>query len=222
MADTVRPRVATPRVALPKIPPQSSAQQNNAPKTASTQQIQANRSESKIFHAGGLVDHVGSQVQITNIVSQVYIGEVYSCGTELVLSTGPAEYHIIPISKITKYEILSKDEISSKRSVDDDATREKDREKDRQAKSKEVRLIKPPGVSTLGQRIFLMLDRTLPVRWHNQSIIVLDNVLIEPPYNVEDCKAPAKHGKQLERVKELVKNELEKIRKDTTLGRRGG
>ena len=60
------------------------------------------------------------------------------------------------------------------------------------------------------------------MRWHNKSIIVLDNVLIEPPYGVEDCKAPAKYGKQLERVKELVKNELEKMPKDNTMGRRGG
>jgi hypothetical protein len=52
--------------------------------------------------------------------------------------------------------------------------------------------------------------------------MVLDNVLIEPPYGVEDCKAPAKHVKQLERVKELVKNEQEKMQKDNTLGRRGG
>jgi len=47
-------------------------------------------------------------------------------------------------------------------------------------------------------------------------------VLIEPPYSVEDCKAPVKHAKQLERVKELVKNEQEKMQKDNTLGRRGG
>jgi protein LSM12 len=63
---------------------------------------------------------------------------------------------------------------------------------------------------------------SLPVHWHNKSIIVMDNVRIEPPYGVEDCKAPTKHAKQLERVKELVKNEQEKMQKDNTLGRRGG
>jgi len=218
--------VATPKVALPKIPSPSSAQQNAVPKSASTQLIEANRSDNNSLQAGRLVDHVGSRVQITNIVSHVYTGEVYSCDTELVLSTGPTDYHIIPISMITKYEVLSKDGTSSKRSVDDSAAREKERdkvrEKERQTSSKEGWLIKPSGVSTLGHKLFLMLDRTLPVRWHNKSIVVLDNVLIEPPYNVEDCKAPAKHGKQLGRVKELVKNELERMPKDTTLGRRGG
>lgn len=63
---------------------------------------------------------------------------------------------------------------------------------------------------------------SLPVRWHEKSIIVMDNVLIEPPYGVNDCKAPPKNAKQLERVKELVKNEQEKSQKDNTLGRKGG
>jgi hypothetical protein len=62
----------------------------------------------------------------------------------------------------------------------------------------------------------------LPVRWQNKSIVVLDSVLIEPPYGVEDCKAPAKHAKQLERVKELVRNEQEKLQKENALSRRGG
>jgi hypothetical protein len=151
------------------------------------------------------------------------------------LNTGPTDYHIIPIHKVTKYEILSRDESPSKRAVDEGA----EKEKERQAKLREERLAKPPGVSSVGHRLFLTLDKTyadstscldaannnpsLPVRWHNgKSIIVLDNVLIEPPYGVEDCKAPAKHIKQLERVKELVKNEQEKMQKDNTLGRRGG
>ena len=49
----------------------------------------------------------------------------------------------------------------------------------------------------------------------------MDNVQIDPPYGVNDCKA-LKNGKQLERVKELVKNEQERFQKDNTLGRRGG
>jgi hypothetical protein len=50
----------------------------------------------------------------------------------------------------------------------------------------------------------------------------LDNVVIEPPYGVEDCKAMKGNGKQLERVRELVKNEGERAGKDNILGRRGG
>lgn len=57
----------------------------------------------------------------------------------------------------------------------------------------------------------------LPVRWNDKKIVVLDNVTIEPPYDADDCKAPAKHSKQLERVRELVRREREKV-----AGRRGG
>ncbi len=46
--------------------------------------------------------------------------------------------------------------------------------------------------------------------------------MIDPPYEVDDCKAPSKHAKQLERVKELVRLEREKMPKDTAVGRRGG
>lgn len=67
-----------------------------------------------------------------------------------------------------------------------------------------------------------IIFNSLPVSWRNKSIVVLDDVLIEPPYGVEDCRAPAKHAKQLERVKDLVRNEQEKMQKDNTLVRRGG
>jgi len=52
--------------------------------------------------------------------------------------------------------------------------------------------------------------------------VVLDSVLIEPPYAAENCKAPQKNHKELQRVKELVTREREKLTKDNTLGRRGG
>jgi hypothetical protein len=72
------------------------------------------------------------------------------------LSTGPFDYHIIPLNKISKYEVLSRDESPPKRPVDE-AT---EKEKERQAKLKEEKLVKPPGVSNTGHRLFLMLGKT--------------------------------------------------------------
>jgi hypothetical protein len=72
------------------------------------------------------------------------------------LSTGLFDYHIIPLSKVSKYELLSRDESPPKRSAEEAA----EKEKERQAKLKEERLIKPPGVSNIGHRLFLMLDKT--------------------------------------------------------------
>lgn len=65
-------------------------------------------------------------------------------------------------------------------------------------------------------------DNRLPVRFSERTIVVLDSVLIEPPYAAENCKAPQKNHKELQRVKELVTREREKLTKDNTLGRRGG
>jgi hypothetical protein len=70
------------------------------------------------------------------------------------LSTGPYDYHIIPLSKISRYEVLSRDESPTKRPVEEAA------EKERQAKLKEEKLVKPPGVSNTGHRLFMMLDKT--------------------------------------------------------------
>jgi len=72
------------------------------------------------------------------------------------LSTGPVDYHIIPINKISRYEVLSRDESPTKRPLDEAV----EKEKERQAKLKEEKLVKPPGVSNAGHRLFLMLDKT--------------------------------------------------------------
>jgi hypothetical protein len=84
------------------------------------------------------------------------VGTIYSCDSDLVLSTGPSDYHIIPLSKILKYEVLSRDESPPKRSIGEAV----EKEKERQAKLKEERLVKPSDVSSTGHRLFLMLDRT--------------------------------------------------------------
>jgi hypothetical protein len=52
----------------------------------------------------------------------------------------------------------------------------------------------------------------------------MDTITIDAPYGANDCKAPAKSAKQLERVRELVRKvqEKEKPLKDSTFERRGG
>ncbi|RKP04977.1 anticodon-binding domain-containing protein [Thamnocephalis sphaerospora] len=59
------------------------------------------------------------------------------------------------------------------------------------------------GVDKEAQDIFDALSKTLPCRWHEQTIVVLDEVLVEPPYTVESCKANASSSSSLARVKKL-------------------
>ena len=96
------------------------------------------------------------RVRITNTLSKSFVGTIYACDTDVVLSTGPFDYHIIPVSKVVKCDVLSRDESPSKWTGDDSA----EKEKERQAKLKEERLARPPGVSNSGHRLFLTLDKT--------------------------------------------------------------
>ncbi|KAG5518247.1 hypothetical protein PMAC_003043 [Pneumocystis sp. 'macacae'] len=45
---------------------------------------------------------------------------------------------------------------------------------------------------------------SLPCRWEKQSIIVLDEVYIDPPYTVEACRANSKDSKGYSRVCKVV------------------
>lgn len=47
----------------------------------------------------------------------------------------------------------------------------------------------------------------LPCRWSNDTIVVLDEVLIQPPYDVDSCKANSSSASSLARVKKVVRCE---------------
>jgi len=49
-----------------------------------------------------------------------------------------------------------------------------------------------------------MSCRLTEVRWHNQSIIVLNEVTIVPPYTVDDCSATDPNSHALQHVRKLV------------------
>ncbi|KAG0252464.1 hypothetical protein BG011_006950 [Mortierella polycephala] len=63
------------------------------------------------------------------------------------------------------------------------------------------------GVSSIGQDIFDALSKTLPCRWANDQIVVMDEVIIAPPYEPENCKANASSSYTLARVKKVLEGE---------------
>ncbi|GAN02847.1 conserved hypothetical protein [Mucor ambiguus] len=61
------------------------------------------------------------------------------------------------------------------------------------------------GVTKEGQDIFNALSKTLPCRWSKDTIVVMDEILITPPYGVDNCKANATSSALLARVKKVCK-----------------
>ena len=52
----------------------------------------------------------------------------------------------------------------------------------------------------------------MPVRWHNQEIIVHEAVIIAPPYRVNDCKGPKDKQETLGRVRKVLEGERRKLK----------
>ncbi|KAI8063403.1 anticodon-binding domain-containing protein [Gilbertella persicaria] len=69
------------------------------------------------------------------------------------------------------------------------------------------------GVTKEAQDIFNALSKTLPCRWSKDTIVVMDEILISPPYGVEDCKANATSAALLARVKKVLEGERKRLLK---------
>ncbi|KAJ2696195.1 hypothetical protein FB645_006276 [Coemansia sp. IMI 203386] len=67
------------------------------------------------------------------------------------------------------------------------------------------------GVTDVAQSIFEALSRTLPCRWDQSKIVVLDEVIIESPYSVDNCREITQAPVTLQRVKKVLQGELNRI-----------
>ncbi|KAJ2510978.1 hypothetical protein GGI11_005276 [Coemansia sp. RSA 2049] len=72
------------------------------------------------------------------------------------------------------------------------------------------------GVSDKGQAIFDALSKTLPCRWNQGKIVVLDEVSIEPPYDVDNCRELTEGSFSLQRVKKVLQGELGRLERSGT------
>ncbi|CCJ28321.1 unnamed protein product [Pneumocystis jirovecii] len=75
------------------------------------------------------------------------------------------------------------------------------------------------GVTQEAQNLFDSLSKTLPCRWEKQSIIVLDEVYIDPPYTVEACWTDSKDSKSYSRVCKVLEGERQRL---DAVSHRGG
>ncbi|OLY78958.1 Protein LSM12-like protein [Smittium mucronatum] len=63
------------------------------------------------------------------------------------------------------------------------------------------------GVTSEAQGIFNALNKTLPCRWIGDKISVLDEIIIEPPYDISNCKSLNSTSESLDRVKKVLTGE---------------
>ncbi|KAJ1857032.1 hypothetical protein GGH12_001829 [Coemansia sp. RSA 1822] len=74
------------------------------------------------------------------------------------------------------------------------------------------------GVSEHAQSIFEALSKTLPCRWDQSRIIVLDEIAIDPPYTADTCRELTSAASTLLRVKKVLQGELGRLGRATPVG----
>ncbi|KAJ9664809.1 hypothetical protein H2201_005030 [Coniosporium apollinis] len=114
------------------------------------------------------------------------------------LSNQPADYHIVPVSHIQSFQLLSlpptngsggfEAAVPGIHRVDTEALRQREAAAVRKLKEKEA--MRGRGVGREAQEMFDALAKIYPARWDNSTIIVNDAVMIDKPYTPEACRAP--------------------------------
>ncbi|KAI9370473.1 anticodon-binding domain-containing protein [Aspergillus egyptiacus] len=181
-----------------------------------------------------LNDAVGARVRIsTSPVASTIEGTLFTADpvTNLVaINTADSKlsqagnYHVIPISRIQSFQLLSlapsSQDNESSPSVPEslpslhalDIRALKAREANAVSKIQEGEARRGKGVTQEAQDIFNAISRTMPTRWNGTNIVVADAVTIAHPYNKEDCRALVAGDKAaLERVQKVLEMERKKI-----------
>ncbi|KAI9332253.1 anticodon-binding domain-containing protein [Obelidium mucronatum] len=84
-------------------------------------------------------------------------------------------------------------------------------QRERVALNKERDIAKKIGVnvSKKAQDIFNALDKTLPTRWNGEAILVLDEVMIMPPYGIDDVRGiTPTAGTAVDRVQKILQSSI--------------
>jgi len=138
-------------------------------------------------------------------------------------STQSGDYHLIPISRIQSFQILSLAPAlngadggcfaNAQPSIHAlDVRTLKTREMNAVAKLQEQEARRGKGVTREAQELFDAFSRTTPARWDGTSIVVADAVVIAKPYRVDDCRSlAAGDSAALTRVRKVLEMERKKI-----------
>lgn len=128
--------------------------------------------------------------------------------------TQSGDYHVIPVSRIQSFQLLTLPSTSSESPSFTDAQPTIQALDTRALKTREIKAVseilerearRGKGVTREAQDIFDAFSRTMPARWDGPNIIVADAVTIAPPYRVDECR-PLVEGDTaaLARVRKVV------------------
>ncbi|KAF2724014.1 hypothetical protein K431DRAFT_241593 [Polychaeton citri CBS 116435] len=239
MAETKRNSIAG-KVATPKANPSSTP--NTASPTVATV-IPAG-----IDVMEGLSKAIGAQVRIVTAATpaQTLEGTLFTAdpnaklvaiNTRSTIVTANADaqsgdYHVIPVSQVQSIHILSLAPAAANGSgtfeaalprighVDVKKLETRVEERVRQLKEKERD--RGVGVTREAQGIFDSFRRVnMPIRWHNQEMVVDDSVIISPPYKSEDCKASKDKQQALNHVRRVLEGERRKLKEKEEREKKG-
>jgi len=191
---------------------------------------------------------IGARVKITTAAphSQTYEGTLFTACPVLHIvavntraasndpatnaAAQPADYHVIPFTRIASFQVLSPQQggdgsianaLPPIGPVDLKQLQKREEARIEQLKAQESDRGK--GVTREAQAIYDAFKRiNIPVRWHNQEIIVLEHVIISAPYRPEDCKAGRDKQDSLGRVRKILEDQKRKIKEREEKERQGG
>jgi len=222
MADVSKRHSIAGKVATPKTAPASSptaAAAANAPQAMS----EALESLSKA---------IGARIKLTT-ATQTYEGTLFTADPIInivVINTRApnsnttanqnGNYQIIPISRVQNFSITRATEGNAQGIAATQPTvgavdmkQAKQREEARIAKLQDEERHRGKGVTSEAQALYDSFKRiNMPIRWHNQEMIVHEAVIIPPPYRVEDCRAGNDKQEVLIRVRKVLEGERKKLR----------
>eukprot|EP01114_Cavostelium_apophysatum_P019033 TRINITY_DN6009_c0_g1_i1.p1 TRINITY_DN6009_c0_g1~~TRINITY_DN6009_c0_g1_i1.p1 ORF type:complete len:182 (-),score=32.18 TRINITY_DN6009_c0_g1_i1:18-563(-) len=163
---------------------------------------------------------IGIQVRIKTTLGEEVEGEIFSYDATtstvvlqqtLVHSTLKKNFVILKTNFIKEIEYLGKekssDDLQSLPPVNIARIKSKASTVLRNLREEAARI--GVGVTEQAQDIFNALSKTLPCRWKQDSIIVMDEVTIRPPYASSDCSGD--NRATLERVKKVLEGERRRI-----------
>eukprot|EP01113_Clastostelium_recurvatum_P029951 TRINITY_DN3626_c0_g1_i2.p1 TRINITY_DN3626_c0_g1~~TRINITY_DN3626_c0_g1_i2.p1 ORF type:complete len:176 (+),score=25.24 TRINITY_DN3626_c0_g1_i2:101-628(+) len=168
------------------------------------------------------MDIVGLVVQLQTSQGETVEGEVFSFDPTsncLVLQEdaagGKKNFKILKINGVKDIKVLSRgtqDAMTTLPSINMSRVRMREEAALQQAVAESARI--GVGVSSEAQEIFNALGKTLPVRWIQLQICVLDVLHINPPYMPEDVVSVIPGNEvMLNRVRKVLEGERRRLAK---------